>query len=75
MFRNSIHYHTVYRDHVRDYGADLSLTTTLDTMAATAKRQFDFDGDGKTGVSVFRDDNRYLNRSTSDTPVPDAYVR
>ncbi|MCB1022517.1 MAG: DUF3500 domain-containing protein [Acidobacteria bacterium] len=27
---SGVHYHTVWRDHVRDYGADLSLTTPLD---------------------------------------------
>lgn len=36
VFRNQIHYHTVWRDHVRDYGADLSLTTALDTSAVVA---------------------------------------
>lgn len=39
VFRNQIHYHTVWRDRNRDYGKDLSLTTALDgaaTGAATA---------------------------------------
>ncbi|MBI1764277.1 MAG: DUF3500 domain-containing protein [Acidobacteria bacterium] len=36
VFRNQIHYHTVWRDHVRDYGKDLSLTTPLDTSAVAA---------------------------------------
>ena len=31
VFRNQIHYHTLWRDHVRDYGGDLSLTTALDS--------------------------------------------
>ena len=34
VFRNQIHYHTVWRDHVRDYGKDLSLTVPLDTAVA-----------------------------------------
>lgn len=33
VFRNQIHYHTVWRDHVRDYGKDLSLTVPLDSSA------------------------------------------
>lgn len=33
VYRNQIHYHTVWRDHVRDYGKDLSLTEALDTTA------------------------------------------
>ena len=33
VFRNQIHYHTVWRDHVRDYGKDLSLTTPLDSTS------------------------------------------
>ncbi len=56
VFRNSIHYHTVYRDHTRDYGADLSLTTPLDTTTVS-KVRFDFDGDGKADVSTFRPSN------------------
>ncbi len=36
VFRNQIHYHTVWRDHVRDYGKDLSLTTALDVSAVAA---------------------------------------
>lgn len=36
VFRNQIHYHTVWRDHVRDYGKDLSLTTPLDVSAVVA---------------------------------------
>ena len=31
VFRNQIHYHTVWRDHVRDYAKDLSLTVPLDS--------------------------------------------
>jgi len=34
VFRNQIHYHTLWRDHLRDYGKDLSLTTALDSAAA-----------------------------------------
>lgn len=36
VFRNQIHYHTLWRDHQRDYGKDLTLTTALDTSAAGA---------------------------------------
>ena len=36
VFRNQIHYHTVWRDHVRDYGKDLSLTTPLDSSSTGA---------------------------------------
>ena len=36
VFRNQIHYHTVWRDHLRDYGKDLSLTVPLDTSAIAA---------------------------------------
>ena len=36
IFRNQIHYHTVWRDHLRDYGKDLSLTVPLDTQIAGA---------------------------------------
>ena len=36
VFRNQIHYHTVWRDHVRDYGKDLSLTESLDSTATGA---------------------------------------
>ena len=35
VFRNQIHYHTVWRDHVRDYGKDLSLTTPLDNTSSS----------------------------------------
>jgi uncharacterized protein (TIGR03437 family) len=35
VFRNQIHYHTVWRDHLRDYGKDLSLTTPLDNPSST----------------------------------------
>jgi uncharacterized protein (TIGR03437 family) len=31
VYRTQIHYHTVWRDHVRDYAKDLSLTTALDS--------------------------------------------
>lgn len=34
VFRNQIHYHTVWRDRQRDYGKDLSLTTSLDSASA-----------------------------------------
>jgi uncharacterized protein (TIGR03437 family) len=34
VFRNQIHYHTVWRDHVRDYAKDLSLTTPLDSTSS-----------------------------------------
>ncbi|NOT60222.1 MAG: DUF3500 domain-containing protein [Acidobacteria bacterium] len=36
IFRNQIHYHTVWRDRNRDYGKDLSLTTPLDTASVAA---------------------------------------
>lgn len=36
VFRNQIHYHTVWRDRQRDYGKDLSLTVPLDASAAGA---------------------------------------
>lgn len=37
VFRNSIHYHTVYRDHTRDYGKDLSNTSLpLDLLSFDA---------------------------------------
>lgn len=36
VFRNQIHYHTIWRDRQRDYGKDLSLTTPLDSTAAGA---------------------------------------
>ena len=36
VFRNQIHYHTVWRDQLRDYGKDLSLTVPLDNRAAGA---------------------------------------
>ncbi len=39
VFRNQIHYHSVYRDHTRDYGADLSLTTALDLSPTAAGSQ------------------------------------
>lgn len=34
VFQNQIHYHTVWRDHSRDYGKDLSLTTALDSSVS-----------------------------------------
>lgn len=36
VFRNQIHYHTVWRDHARDYGKDLSLTVPLDGAVSGA---------------------------------------
>lgn len=36
VFRNQIHYHTIWRDRNRDYGKDLSLTTPLDGAAVAA---------------------------------------
>ncbi|MBL8205991.1 MAG: DUF3500 domain-containing protein [Blastocatellia bacterium] len=36
VIRNQIHYHTVWRDRNRDYGKDLSLTTSLDAPLVTA---------------------------------------
>jgi uncharacterized protein (TIGR03437 family) len=36
VFRNQIHYHTVWRDRQRDYAKDLTLTTPLDTPSAAA---------------------------------------
>ena len=33
VIRNQIHYHTVWRDHLRDYGKDLSLTVPLDSSS------------------------------------------
>lgn len=50
VYRNQIHYHTVWRDHLRDYGLDLSLTEPLDktedpaasTLRASAPRAFRF---------------------------------
>ena len=69
VFRNSIHYHSIWRDHVRDYGQDLSLTTPLDNTGTTTttKTKFDFDGDGKADLSVFRPSSGvwYLSQSTS----------
>ena len=35
VFRNQIHYHTVWRDHSRDYGKDLSLTVPLDSSSTS----------------------------------------
>jgi hypothetical protein len=84
IFPSSNHYHTVYRDRQRDYGRDLSLTVPLDTTAT--KVRFDYDGDGKADISVFRPSNGtwYIQGSTSgftgvqfgistDVPVPADY--
>jgi uncharacterized protein (TIGR03437 family) len=38
IFRNQIHYHSVWRDRNRDYGKDLSLTTPLDEVASGSLR-------------------------------------
>lgn len=50
MFPNQIHYHSVWRDHLRDYGADLSLTTaatvSISGRVATPK------GKGLRGAQV-----------------------
>lgn len=35
VFRNQIHYHSVWRDHVRDYGKDLTLTVPLDASVGS----------------------------------------
>jgi hypothetical protein len=49
----AIHYHSVYRDRQRDYGRDLSLTVPLDVRRAN----FDFDGDNRADLAVFRPSN------------------
>ncbi|HEX3875429.1 MAG TPA: DUF3500 domain-containing protein [Bryobacteraceae bacterium] len=36
VFANQIHYHSVWRDHQRDYAKDLSLTVPLDSTTSTA---------------------------------------
>ena len=35
VYQNQIHYHSVWRDHERDYAKDLSLTVPLDTFSST----------------------------------------
>ncbi len=67
MFRNQIHYHSVWRDWLRDYGADLSLTVPL--VAGNAP--YDFDSDGQSDLAVFRaaKSNWYLNRTTAGFAV------
>ena len=69
VFRNAIHYHTIWRDRQRDYGADLSLTAPLDTTttATTVQSPFDFDGDGKTDIGIFRPDSGawWINASST----------
>ncbi len=71
VFRNSIHYHTIWRDHVRDYGQDLSLTTALDNTGTTttSKTKFDFDGDGKADISVYRPNSGtwYVQQSSTSS--------
>jgi hypothetical protein len=52
VFLNPIHYHSIYRDRQRDYGKDLTLTTPLDTAAT--RTRFDYDGDAKADISVYR---------------------
>ncbi|HEY3739908.1 MAG TPA: DUF3500 domain-containing protein [Bryobacteraceae bacterium] len=46
VFQNQIHYHTVWRDHTRDYGQDLSLTTALETSAAKTTQTISQIADG-----------------------------
>jgi hypothetical protein len=64
---SGIHYHSIWRDHSRDYGADLSLTTPLDTTNATVSSPYDFDGDGKSDVSIYRPNTGewWINRSST----------
>jgi len=46
VFQNQIHYHSVWRDHVRDYAKDLSLTTPLESTAATTTQTISQIADG-----------------------------
>ena len=70
---SGIHYHTVYRDRQRDYGADLSLTVPLDTT--TVQSPYDFDGDSKTDIGIFRPSTGawWLNASSTNATTATAF--